>query len=243
MNKCLEKPVVSAKHQNPAGCVPLLPIQKLIGKRMLRSKTTKPCFYLEAKADVTDLVNMRPRLRKALGVKITTNAFYIRCLSLAVRDYPLIIGRLNETAGTVEIPRKINVGFAVNAPQGLVVPVIKNADTKTLAEIAEEEKYLTECALSDKLMLKHIEGENIALSNLGVYGIDTFFGISPPPATAILAIGNIVRTVVAENGNMVWRKMLSLTLAVDHKIVNGDYASKFLVDTAKKLEEPEKLIS
>ena len=223
--------------------LPLTPIQKLIGKRMLESKAKKPCFYLEAKADVTELVSMRPGLRKSLGVKITTNAFYIRALALAAKEFPLMTGKLSQSAETIEITESINVGFAVSAPQGLVVPVIKEADSKSLAEIAKEEKYLTECARSNKLTLEQIEAENIALSNLGVYGIDSFLGIVPPPASTILAVGNAIRTLVPKDSGVVWRKMLSLTLAVDHRIINGDYASKFLKFIVSLLEEPERLVS
>ena len=111
--------------------IPLNRIQKLIGERMLKSKLSKPCFYLESKADVTELMAIRPRLRKSFGVKITTNAFYIHALGLAAQKYPLAAGKYVE--GNIEIAERINVGFAVNAPQGLVVPVVKDAEKKNIA--------------------------------------------------------------------------------------------------------------
>ena len=124
--------------------VPLTRIQKLIGKRMLTSKRTKPCFYLERKADVTDLLAARHALSKLHGVKITSNSFLIHALALAARQYPLVLGRLRNDgadasldSAVIDIPDEINVGFAVNSPQGLVVPVVKNADRKTLAQIAD----------------------------------------------------------------------------------------------------------
>ncbi|MHC4519524.1 MAG: 2-oxo acid dehydrogenase subunit E2, partial [Planctomycetota bacterium] len=169
--------------------VPLTRIQRLIGKRMLASKRTKPCFYIERKADVTELLGRRHKISKALGVKITSNTFLIRALALGARQYPLMLGRLvaEDTKAppaepVIQIPEAINVGFAVNSPQGLVVPVIRNADRKMLAEIATEERALTRKARSNKLTLEEIEGETIALSNLGAYGIDTFLGIVPLPA-------------------------------------------------------------
>ena len=100
-------------------------IQKLIGDRMLKSKQNKPCFYICSKADITELMAMRPKLRKSLGVKITTNAFYIHALGLAVKKYPLAAGKVE--GDIIRIAERINVGFAVNAPQGLVVPVVKDA--------------------------------------------------------------------------------------------------------------------
>jgi pyruvate dehydrogenase E2 component (dihydrolipoamide acetyltransferase) len=223
--------------------VPLTRIQKLIGKRMLASKRTKPCFYIERKADVTELLAQRHALSKSLGVKITSNTFLIRSLALAVRQYPLVLGCLrHDDAGTfIDIPDEINVGFAVNSPQGLVVPVIKNADGKTLAQIATEERTLTQSARSNKLTLEEIEGETIAMSNLGAYDIDTFVGIVPPAASAILAVGKVLRTVVPKDGRCEVRKQMSLSLAADHRIVDSLYAAKFLHLIAEQLNDPERL--
>ncbi|HUT29903.1 MAG TPA: 2-oxo acid dehydrogenase subunit E2 [Sedimentisphaerales bacterium] len=233
--------------------IPVTRIQKLIGERMLESKRTKPCFYMQSTADVTELMRMRPRLSKSLGVKITSNAFLIRALALAVRKYPLVIGVVaedgrsdesvaGETVTGIRIPETINVGFAVNAPQGLVVPVIREADTKPLAEIARMEKMLTEKARSNKLTLEDMEGETIALSNLGAYGIDSFIGIVPPPTSTILSVGNVVQTVVPRNGVPAARKTMSLTLAADHRIVDGAYAAGFLDYIREQLENPRELV-
>ncbi len=220
--------------------IPLTRIQRLIGQRMLQSKAEKPCFYLESKADVTELMSLRPELRKSLGVKITTNAFYIRVLALAVRKYPLTVGRFN--GDSIKIADSINVGFAVNAPQGLVVPVIKAADQKTLAEIAHLEQALTDKARDNKLTLEEMEGETIALSNLGAYGIDSFIGIVPPPASTILAVGNVVQTAVVENGSITSRKMVTLNLAADHRVIDGAYAAQFLSFIAEQLQNPQQLL-
>ena len=224
--------------------MPLTRIQKLIGERMLKSKLSKPCFYIESKADVTELMGLRPKLSKSLGVKITSNAFFIRALALAVKEYPLMVGRLD--GDKLQIADAINVGFAVNAPQGVIVPVIKNADKKTLTEIAREEKLFAEKARSNKLALEEMEGETIALSNLGVYGTDSFFGIVPPPTSTILAVGNVVKMVCPEDGNggpePVVRKITSLTLAVDHRVINGAYAAEFLSFITEELQNPQQLI-
>ena len=207
---------------------------------MLQSKWNKPCFYLEAKADLTELMAARPKLRKSLGVRITTNAFYIRALSLAAREYPLSTGRL--TDGAIELVDAINVGFAVNAPQGLVVPVVRNACDKTLSEIAREEELLTDRARDNLLTLGEIEGETIALSNLGAYDIDSFLGIVPPPATTILSVGNVAAEVVCRNGKITERKMVSLSLAADHRVVDAPYAARFLNFIREKLQNPQQLV-
>ena len=214
-------------------------IQRLIGERMLESKLNKPCFYVESKANVTELMGMRGKLRKKFGVKITTNAFYIRSLGAAVQKYPLMVGVLE--GENIKIAERINVGFAVNTPPGLVVPVVKDADKKSLAEIAREEKLLTEKARSNKLTLEEVEGETIALSNLGVYGIDSFIGIVPPPVSTILAVGNVIREAVPEDEKIAIQKRVSLCLAVDHRIINGSYAAEFLRYIVEQLEKPGQL--
>jgi len=228
------------KKERSGLCIPLTRIQKLIGERMLKSKQSKPCFYVESRADVTKLMSLRPQLSKSLGVKITSNAFFIRALALAAKRFPLVVGSLDggSCGDNIRIADRVNVGFAVNAPQGLVVPVIKDADKKTLAEIARLDTLLTKKARSNELTLDEMEGETIALSNLGAYGIDSFIGIVPPPASTILAVGNVIRTVVPKDDKVIVRKMTSLTLAVDHRIINGTYAAEFLNFIREQLQNP-----
>lgn len=220
--------------------IQLTRIQKLIGRRMLKSKQSKACFYLEAKADVTELMTLRPRLRKSLGVRITTNAFYIHILGLAAQKYPLVVGRLQ--GDRITIADRINVGFAVNAPQGLVVPVVKDAADKTLPQIAREEILLTDKARDNKLTLDEIEGETIALSNLGAYDIDSFLGIVPPPASTILSVGNVIHTAVCRDGEIVERKIVSLSVAADRRVLDDRYAAEFLHYIKDRLQNPQQVI-
>lgn len=194
---------------------------------------------MEAKTDVTKLMAIRPKFRKTLGVKITTNTFYIHALALAAQEFPLMAGRLN--GEYIHIADHVNIGFAVNAPQGLVVPVIRDADKKTLPEIAREEKLLTDKARDNQLTMEDIEGETVALSNLGVYGIDSFYGIVPPPASTILAVGNIIKTLVPINGEISIRKIVSLSLAVDTKEITETYAARFLHFIKELLQNPEQI--
>mgnify|MGYP001149348504 CR=1 FL=1 len=231
MDVALENPVRTA--------TPLTRIQKLIGRRMMFSKQTKPCIYLESQVDVTELMRLRPKLRKSLGIRITSNTFFIHALALAAAKFPIVLGAIR--GEYVKIADSINVGFAVNTAQGLVVPVIKHADTKSLSEIAREEDALTQKARSNKLTLDEIENETIALSNLGVYGTDSFFGIVPPPATTILAIGNVIRTAVPEGSETVPRKIMSLTSAADRRIVSEACAAEFFSYLRQLLDNPEQL--
>jgi pyruvate dehydrogenase E2 component (dihydrolipoamide acetyltransferase) len=207
---------------------------------MLESERSKPCFYIETKADVTELMALRPELRKKLGVKVTTNAFYIHCLAIAAGEYPLTVGV--REGDNIKIAESVNVGFAVTAPQGLVVPVLKEADKKTLGQIAEEEKLLTDKARSNQLTIEDVQGETIGLSNLGAYNVDSFIGIVPPPASVIIAVGNVIPSVVVRDGEVVMRKMVSLNLAVDRTVISEVYAARFLDRLKQLLEEPQLII-
>lgn len=219
---------------------------------MLQSKLTKPCFYIESKADVTELMALRPVLSKSLGTKITSNAFLIRALALAAKKYPIMIAThplpdgqtlgIEHQVSSIKIADAINVGFPVHAPQGLMVPVIKDADRKTLVEIAQLEKLLTEKARSNSLTFEEMQGQTIGLSNLGVYGIDSFFAIPALVASTILAVGNVIRTVVPQDGRMIERRMMSLSLAVDRIVSNEVYAAKFLSFIIEQLQNPQQLV-
>ena len=233
-------PKQSTKTSTRNSQIRLTHIQRLIGERMLQSKRSKPCFYIEMKVDITELMGLRPKLRKSMGVRITTDAFYVRALSLAAKQYPLMLGRID--GENIKIRGSINVGFAVNAPQGLVVPVIKDADKKTLAEIAELEQLLTEKGRDNKLTLEEMEGETIALSNLGAYGIDSFLAIVPPPTSAVLSVGNANREVVPVGGKPMERKIVSLSLAADRRVIDEVYAAKFLNAICEQLQNPQQLV-
>ena len=204
------------------------------------SKRTKPCFYISSQTDVTELMALRRELSKSLGVKITSNTFFIRALALAAREHSVVVGKFN--GDSIVLAEAINVGFAVDSPQGLVVPVIRNADKRSLSEIASLDALLTDKARHNKLTLEDIEGETIALSNLGAYGIDSFIGIAPPPTSAILAAGNVVRTIVPNGAKLAVRKIVDLSLAVDKRVMNELYAAQFLSCIAGKLQDPQQLI-
>jgi len=222
--------------------VPLTRIQRLICQRMLQSKRTKPCFYLELKVDVTELMRLRLKLTRSFGVRVTSNAFLIRGLALAAKAYPLVLARcLDGRCAYARIPERINVGFAVNCPQGLLVPVVKDADLKSLATIARLEQQLTKRARSNKLTLPEMEGQTIALSNLGAYGTDSFLGIVPPSTSVILAVGNVLRTVVPRQGQAVEIKQISLSVAADRRVVTEPYVARFLIHLRRLLESPSEL--
>jgi pyruvate dehydrogenase E2 component (dihydrolipoamide acetyltransferase) len=235
--------------------IPLTKKQKLTAERMLKSKREIPCFYLTVKTDVTDLVDLRTRLNETAGLsaiahlsgvalakseakadtKISYNDFIIRAVAIGLQKFPIMTGQL--AGNTIKLPCTINIGLAVSTPGGPVVPVVKDAHKKNVKQIAADAKALIEKAQNEKLLLTDLEGACITVSNLGVFGIDSFIPIVIPGQCSILGIGRITDTCVPDNGNVIIRKLMSMTLSVDHKITNGAYAAQFLDFTRKLLED------
>lgn len=223
--------------------LPLTRIQKLIGKLMLQSKQQKPCCYLKIRTDMTDLAKTRKAFCKKSGTRVTTNDFFFYAIAQAVKEFPLMAASFAKTGQYLKIAPQVGIGFAVAAGQGLVVPVIKNTTEKTLIEIAESSSELLEKARTNKLMPDDFDGDNVVLSGLGMYGISSFLAIAPPGATAIISIGRPVETLVPVEGEIKTRKIMSVAMAVDRRIVNEVYAAKFLSSVTRKLEAPASLIN
>jgi pyruvate dehydrogenase E2 component (dihydrolipoamide acetyltransferase) len=211
--------------------IPLTKKQKLTAERMLKSKREIPCFYLTVKTDVTDLVELRIKLNKT----ISYNDFIIRAVAIGLQKFPIMTGQL--AGNTIKLPCTINIGLAVSTPGGPVVPVVKDAHKKNIKQIAADAKALIEKAQNEKLLLTDLEGACITVSNLGVFGIDSFIPIVIPGQCSILGIGRITDTCVPDNGNVIIRKLMSMTLSVDHKVANGAYAAQFLDFVRKLLED------
>ena len=217
--------------------LPLGRLQKLVGHRMSWSKQNIPCFYLQRKADISELLDMRRGAGKERSVKITTNDFLVKAMGLAAERFPLLAGWIHDD--DIVIAETVNVGFAVAAPHGLVIPVIRDAQKKNIAQIAVESAELTQKARSNLLHADDVTGSCLMLSNLGVYGIDSFIAVPSPRRASVLAVGNILKIPVSD---METRRYMDLTLSVDHRVVNGDYAAIFLSAVADLLEHPQKLL-
>jgi pyruvate dehydrogenase E2 component (dihydrolipoamide acetyltransferase) len=216
--------------------IPLTKKQKLTAERMLKSKKEIPCFYLTVRTDVTGLVELRNKLNETADTKITYNVFFIKAVAKGLQKFPLMTGQL--AGDTIKLPDAINIGLAVSAPDGLIAPVVKNAHKKNVRQIAADTAALIEKAQSGKLHLTDLEGACITISNLGALGVNSFVPIVIPGQCSILGIGRITDTCVPDNGDVVIRKLMSMTLSVDHKIANGAYAAEFLDFTRKLLEDP-----
>jgi pyruvate dehydrogenase E2 component (dihydrolipoamide acetyltransferase) len=214
--------------------------QKIIASRMLASKWNIPCFYLKAQADLTDLAAFRRQYGRSQGAKISTNDCIICAMARAVEKYPLMAGQF--VGDHIEISPTVNIGLAVAAPQGLVVPVVKDTHKKTLLEIAADTQNLTNKARSNALTLADLEGACITLSNLGVYEIESFYAVSSPGQCSIVAVGKIIDTCIPKDGGFINRKMMMITLAADYKVVTATCAAAFLNCIIDQLQTPELLV-
>ncbi len=231
---------VAAAEAKLGATIPVNRLQKLIAERMLQSKCEIPCFYLTVKADVTDLVESRARLNETSDVKISYNDFIIRSVAIGLQKFPIMTGQLE--GDTIKLGDNINIGLAVSAPNGLIVPVVKDAHKKDVKQIAADTKALIEKAQNERLLLTDLEGACITVSNLGGFGIESFIPIVIPGQCSILGVGRITDTCIPNNGNIVVRKLMSLTLSVDHKVADGAYASQFL-DFVKKLLQDASILT
>jgi len=215
--------------------IPMNRLQKITAEKMLKSKREIPCFYLTVKADVTDLVDLRTELNQNSDVKISYNDFIIKAVATGLERYPIMTGQLVGEA--IKLASSIHIGIAISVPDGLAAPILKDVNKKDVKQIARDSQALVERAQSNKLAPTDLEGGCITVTNLGAAGIDSFIPIVVPGQCSILGIGQITDTCVPDNGNIIVRKLMNMTLSVDHKVANGAYAAQFLDFTRKLLED------
>jgi pyruvate dehydrogenase E2 component (dihydrolipoamide acetyltransferase) len=169
------------------------------------------------------------------GVKIAYNDFIVRAVAIGMEKFPIMTGQLD--GESIRLAGSIGVGLAISVPDGLVAPIIKDVQKKSVSQIAHDSKALVEKARSNKLAPADLEGGCITVSNLGAFGIESFIPIVVPGQCSILGIGQITDTCVPDNGNITVRKLMNMTLSVDHKVANGAYAAQFLDYVRKLLED------
>jgi pyruvate dehydrogenase E2 component (dihydrolipoamide acetyltransferase) len=202
---------------------------------MLKSKREIPCFYLTIRVDVTGLVQLRTKLNAAGDVKLSYNDFIMKAVATGLEKFPIMTGQLD--GETIRLAEMIGIGLAISVPDGLVAPIVKNVNRKDIRQIARDGQALVERARANKLAPTDLEGGCITVSNLGAFGIDNFIPIVVPGQCSILGIGQITDTCVPDNGNIMVRKLMNMTLSVDHKVANGAYAAQFLDFVRKLLED------
>ncbi len=215
--------------------------QQLVARRMAESRATVPDFELRCEVDMSNTVALREQLRDFHDPLPSFNDFIVRAVALCLREFPGVNASYRDA--TIERHSRVNVGIAVASEDSLVVPTIFDADVKALTEIAAEARALAQRVRDGSISPAELSGGTFTVSNLGMYGIDSFSAVINPPQAAILAVGSLKpRPVVDESGAIVARETVHLTLAADHRILYGADGARFLARVRERLEKPASLL-
>ncbi|MBI2986131.1 MAG: 2-oxo acid dehydrogenase subunit E2 [Deltaproteobacteria bacterium] len=218
--------------------VPLSAMRRIVGERMSKSKQTAPHFYVSMEVDMSEVNRKRAEWKeKKEEVVPSINDFILWASAQGLRDFPLLNAAFTDKG--IELHADINIAMAVALDEGLVAPVIRNADCLTLEQLAQQSRELAEKAQKKKLFPLDYEGGTFTVSNLGMLGADSFVAIINPPQCAILAVGQAAPRVVARGEKIIVRSMMTMTLSADHRIVDGAVAARFLKEVKERLEKPE----
>ena len=220
-------------------------VWRVMAERMSASWTTVPHFYLIRDVDASNLIKWRTRVvsmvEKRSSVKPTYTDLLVKLIGFALREHPRV--NASWADGNIQFNQDVNIGIAAAIEDGLIVPVIRHADTASIGEIAAQRKDLVERAQSRRLRPADISNGTFTLSNLGMYNVDVFNAIVNTPQAAILAVGRIAERVVPVNGQPAIRSMMTVSLSCDHRVVDGARAAQFLDDLANLIEEPLGMLS
>ncbi len=214
-------------------------LQSTISRRMAESKATAPHFYLEAEVDMSRLVAARAQIKSAAkegDVVPSFNDMVVKACALALREHSRANGAYRD--GRFELYSRVNVGVAVAADDGLVVPTVFDADRKSLRQIASDARSLAQRVRDGQITPPELSGATFTVSNLGMFGIDSFAAVINPPQAAILAVGAIAERPVVRDGAIVTAHLMRVNLACDHRILYGAPAAEFLARIRALLEEP-----
>ncbi len=220
--------------------VPLTAMRRTIAKRLVESTGPIPHFYLTVDYDAANLVGMRQQMADMSGVKVSLNDFIVRAVALALQQHPNVNASWGDEAITEH--GEIHIGIAVATPEGLITPVVRNADQKSVIEISHEVRALAEKARNRKLLPNEYQGSTFTISNLGAWGIEEFTAIINPPNAAILAVGAAEPRPVVINGQVVVRDRMKMTMSCDHRVVDGAAGAEFLKTLRIFIEQPLRLV-
>ncbi len=225
--------------RSPPTTVPVTQMRKVIAQRLGEVKPGVPHFYLTVDIEMEQALALKDQA-KAQELKISVNDIIVKAVAVAVRRFP----RVNQVfAGDViQQLQTVDVGVAVAIDDGLITPIVKDADQKGLAELAAEVRDLAERAKKKALKPDEYSGGSITVSNLGMFGIDSFIAVINPPQASILAVGKVEPKVVVRDGQMVIRQMMSMTFSGDHRVVDGAVGAQFLKIVRELLEQPMRLL-
>lgn len=219
-------------------------IRKIIGERMSQSAFTAPHVTLVTEIEMSAAVELReqllPRVENKTGFRLSYTEIILKAVAVALTLHPMVNASLRDDH--IVLHDQVHIGLAVAIPDGLVVPVVKDADRKGLAELTAECKTLARLARENKLKPDQLSGGTFTLSNLGMYAVDAFTPIINPPESAILGIGRIHEKPVGVNGSIVLRPMMTASLSFDHRVIDGAPAGAFLTELKQLLEQPFQLL-
>jgi pyruvate dehydrogenase E2 component (dihydrolipoamide acetyltransferase) len=241
-------PAPAADEVRGSRAVPLSRTRRVIARRLGASAREIPHFYVTAVADAQALVELRATLNEQLTEagrgKVSVNDLLIRACALALREHPEVnVSYTGDATDTMLVHDRVNIGVAVAAESGLIVPVIRDADTKTVTQLGTEAKRLVALAAERKLTPEQTSGGTFTLSNLGMLGVEQFTAIINPPESAILAVGATTREPTVVGNELVPRYRLRYTLSADHRVIDGALAARFLQSLTKLVEKPALIIA
>ncbi|NVM67460.1 pyruvate dehydrogenase E2 component (dihydrolipoamide acetyltransferase) [Mucilaginibacter sp. SG538B] len=219
---------------------PVTQMRKAISRRLSESLFTAPHFYVTMSIDMDQAIVARTRMNEIAPVKISFNDFVVKACAVALRQHPAINSSF--LGDKIRTNEHVHVGVAVAVDEGLLVPVIKFADGKSLSHISVEVKEFAGKAKSKKLQPNEMEGSTFTISNLGMFGVDEFTAIINTPNACILAVSGIQAVPVVKNGAVVPGNIMKVTLSADHRVVDGATAAAFLQTLKQLLEEPVRLL-
>ncbi|MCG8476421.1 MAG: pyruvate dehydrogenase complex dihydrolipoamide acetyltransferase [Cytophagales bacterium] len=220
--------------------VPVSQMRKAIARRLSESKQSSPHFYVTMEIDMDKAVEARKSLNELSPVKISFNDLVVKACASALRKHPDI--NSSWQGDTIRMNNHISIGVAIAVPDGLVVPVVRFADTKSLSHISGEIKNFGTRAKNKKITPDEMTGNTFTISNLGMYGVEKFTAIIYPPDACILAVGGIHQKPVVKNGQIVPGNVMKVTLSSDHRAVDGAKAADFLNTLKNLLEDPIRLL-
>jgi pyruvate dehydrogenase E2 component (dihydrolipoamide acetyltransferase) len=229
----------TASQPRESQAVPLTAMRRTIARRLAESTGPIPHFYLTADFDVTNLLAARQQLNEIDQTKVSVNDFIVKAVALALRQHPNVNASWGDDAITQH--GEIHIGIAVSTPEGLITPVIRNADEKSVGEINDEVRTLAEKARNRKLLPAEYQGSTFTISNLGAWGIEQFTAIINPPNAAILAVGAAEARPVAIDRQLVVRDRMKVTMSCDHRVIDGALGAEFLKTLRQYVEQPLRL--
>jgi len=215
-------------------------MRRVIARRLTESKQTVPHFYLTVDCDIDKLLEARAAIAAAAEVKVSVNDFVIKAAALALRKVPEANASWSEDA--ILRWNAVDIAVAVALDDGLITPIVKNADQKGLAQIAAEMKDLSARARTGKLKLTEFQGGTFSISNMGMFGVKEFAAVINPPHGCILAVGVGEQRPVVKNGALAVASVMSCTLACDHRVVDGAVGARYMQVFKKLIEAPATML-